>query len=583
MAVVEEPKEEGEEVRVEDYQRWSALIPRVGEVLEVHVGSTSLPIEAETWAAFLILGTATETDGSHLLTCRMLGCEDAEIGVALASDQCAGDVALHLCLSKPCITTRDMTTEIHVTHVRLWSWEGFKSTGYLPPETEALVKELMKPDRGRRAKATPRPKGEKPEKAKPRTPRTPKAKVAPGSGLTSEMKDSLREKLGKVRSRLKPGAKMVAATGEDGEEKTREKDIDEIEEVSEEYTPSYAPLGTGTTLGTMKEPAIPLAIGDRSDRVGVKKDSSGITSKSLSGQLIMRAMQRTKERKQAQRKKKAKMDKETTMVKLLSKILTSKETGSKKKSKKKRRRMDDGVIVSCSGSSSDTSVSAEEEMSDSDLEAPLRKKSRDKPGSVLKMLTDHIRQQMDQTAVAEMASSSRQLTGGVKVASYFQLQIKGQFPQYQRELREMYSLAATLDLLRIGDVGRVGDSLAARFMALHQFMLDANWNTARYMELHSMEDSNAATPAVILASRKHSRLVDRVQGRGWGGGSYGYFNRGKGRGKTGWQGYGDGYQDQKGEKGKQKGKGKKGKGRGDGKWDGKVKDWEGAKAHVEDK
>ena len=582
MAVVEEDKEEGEEVKVEDYQRWSALVPRTGEVLEVHLGSTSLPIEAETWAAFLILGATNEPDGSHLLTCRMLGCEDAEIGRALASDQCAGDVTVHMCLSKPCVTTRDMTSDIHVTHVCLWSWDGFKNTDYLPPDADALVKDLLKPTRGRRPKAAPRGKGEKPEGNRARTPRTAKPKATPGSGLTPEMRDSLKEKLSKVRSRLKPGAKMVAVPGEEGEKKAKKKDLDEIEEVSEEYTPSYAPLETGTTLGVRKDPAIPLAIGDRPDRVGMKKDSSVITSKSLSGQLIMRAMQRTKERKQAQKKKKAKLDKESTVVKLLSKILTSKETGSKRK-KKKRRRLDDGVIVSCSGSSSDTSVSAEEEMSDSDLEAPLRKKSRDKPGSVLKMLTDHIRQQMDQTAMAEMASSSKQMTGGVKVASYFQLQIKGQFPQYQRELREMYSLAATLDLLRIGDVGRVGDSLAARFMALHQFMLDANWGTAKYMELHSMEDSNAATPAVILASRKHSRLVDRVQGRGWGGGSYGHYNRGKGRGKTGWQGYGDGYQDQKGEKGKQKGKGKKGKGRGDGKWDNKVKEWDGAKASVDDK
>lgn len=150
-------------------------------------------------------------------------------------------------------------------------------------------------------------------------------------------------------------------------------------------------------------------------------------------------------------------------------------------------------------------------------------------------------QQMDQSAMVEVGSSSKHLTGGVKVASYFQQQIKGQFPQCQRELRELHHLSATLDLLRMGDLGRVGDSLAARFMALHQFMIDADWGTAKFMELHSMEDNNAATPSVVLASRKHSRLVEKVQGRGWNYGGYGYYHRGKGRGKKGGKDYDDGY------------------------------------------
>ena len=319
------------------------------------------------------------------------------------------------------------------------------------------------------------------------------------------------------------------------------------------------------------------------------KDASGVTSKSLSGQLVLRAMQKTQERKAMRKRKKSKKEKESTVVKLLSKILMGKSTSSgKKSSKKKKRRLVDGVIVSCSGSSSNTSESGEdeeeEEGSESDLEAPLRKKSRDKPGSVLAMLTDHICQQMDQSAMVEVGSSSKHLTGGVKVASYFQQQIKGQFPQYQRELRELHHLSATLDLLRMGDVGRVGDSLAARFMALHQFMIDANWGTAKFMELHSMEDNNAATPSVVLASRKHSRLVEKVQGRSWNYGGYGYYQRGKGRGKKGWKDYDDGYSDPKGEKGKHKGKGKKGKGKGqDGKWDNRVKEWDGAKASTDEK
>ena len=394
------------------------------------------------------------------------------------------------------------------------------------------------------------------------------------------MKDSLRAKLTIVRSRLKPGAKPAGRGGAEKDEKEDKEPAEEIEDTSDEKDSFSGPLVTGTKLGTPKAAATLLAIGGRTSREEMPEDISGITSKSLSGQLILRAMQKTKERKAVQKKKKSKKDKESTMVKLLTKILTSKDSSKDKKKKKKKRKMVGGVIVSSSGSSSDTSETEDVDHSESDLEAPLRKKSRDKPGSVLAMLTDHIRQQMDQSAMVDVGSSARQLTGGVKVASYFQQQTKVHYPQYQRELRELHHISATLDLLRIGDVGRVGDSLAARY----QFMIDATWGTARHMELHSMEDSNAATPSLVLASRKHSRLVEKVQGRGWNAGGYGYYQRGKGRGKHGWKDYGDGYQDQKGEKGKHKGKGKKGKGKGsDGKWDNKVKDWDGAKATLQDK
>ena len=276
-----------------------------------------------------------------------------------------------------------------------------------------------------------------------------------------------------------------------------------------------------------------------------------ITTKSLSGQLILRAVNTTKARKQqAEKKRKKKSGGRDQLAKLLSRILTKESGGKKdkkKKKKKKRKRLKDGVIVSSTGSSSASSPTEdEEEESDSDLEAPMRKRSRDKPGSVLALLTEHVREQMDQSSLADVPSGSQVLTGGVKIASYLAIHIKGQFPQCQRELREMFSLAATMDLLRKGDVARVGDSLAARFMALHQSMLDQNWYTAKHMELHSMDDANAATSSLVLASRKHSRLVEKVQGR-----DGGWYRKGKGKGRGDWRNYGDGAENPKaGGKGK---------------------------------
>ncbi len=268
------------------------------------------------------------------------------------------------------------------------------------------------------------------------------------------------------------------------------------------------------------------------------------------------------------------------VAKLLSQILMGKsgKKDEKKKRSKKRRKLKDGVIRSSSTTSgeedSEASQSAE---TDEDLEAPMKKRSRDRPGSVLAMLTEHIRNVMEQSATADIPDEQLGVTGGIKVASYFQMHVKGQYPQYQRELREMHSLAATLDLLRVGDVARVGDSLSARFMALHQSMIDQGWATARHMELHNMDETSAASAGMILASRKHSRLVEKVQGKGWNYVPWG--GRGKGRGKHEWKGS---QEDGKGEKGKGK-KGKKGKWQSPGNWDKKVNEWEKAKDKGEEK
>ena len=274
MAVVEELADEGDEIKVEDTHRWSALDPKVGMVLEVHLGQTSLPVEAEAWAAFLILGTSNETDGSHTLTCRLLGCEDAEIQAALRGDQCAGDVTLHLCLSRPCAPTREMgATTIHVTQVRLWRWTTFKDTGYLPPDAGEVVKELLKVDRGRRPKAAAKEKPAKGERLKGSSPKPPKPKSAPESGLTPAMKAALREKLSSVRTKLKPGAKVAGSKKKEKELLEELEPVEDVEEISEGPEASSERLGTGTTLPTPRGVTTPRAIGDRSEHKVVPKDT----------------------------------------------------------------------------------------------------------------------------------------------------------------------------------------------------------------------------------------------------------------------------------------------------------------------
>jgi hypothetical protein len=64
------------------------------------------------------------------------------------------------------------------------------------------------------------------------------------------------------------------------------------------------------------------------------------------------------------------------------------------------------------------------------------------------------------------------MTSGVKVMTYFNLHVKSSYPHQLREMRELHHLAACLDLVRKGDLARAADGLAARFIAIHQSLVD---------------------------------------------------------------------------------------------------------------
>ena len=330
--------------------------------------------------------------------------------------------------------------------------------------------------------------------------------------------------------------------------------------------------------------------GGRLNRREKQKDAKGATSKSLSGQLLLRAIAANQSQKQKQKKKDR--QKKTPVKELstvLAKILTkSKEDakapeGEQRRKKKKRRRLKDGTIISCSESYETSSYAeSEDEESDADLEAPLKKKSRDCPGSVLNLLVAHVREQLDQGALTNLAGPKEEMMKGVKVMSYFNLSVKGSYPGHLRELRETHHLAVSIDLMRSGDVARAADAMSARFMALHQSLVDGTWATARHLELYPMEEASAAGAAAILATRRHAKLVAKVQGYPSGSWNNSGPRAGKGgRGKGDW-GYGDSRGDQKGD-GKAKGKGKKGKGKWAASNTQQRKDWGADKEKPEEK
>lgn len=101
------------------------------------------------------------------------------------------------------------------------------------------------------------------------------------------------------------------------------------------------------------------------------------------------------------------------------------------------------------------------------------------------------------------------------------------------------------------------------------------------MELFPTEDASAATASMVLATRKHTKLISKVQNQQawnlWGG-----YGRGRGRGKGDWS---NGY-DQKGDAKGEKGKGKKGKGKGKNKWsqsESQDQDWKANKEKPDEK
>lgn len=575
------PALEGVEYGIEDSLTWAEVQIEPCTILEVPLAATDLEIFTEVWAAFLVKKVEPEMDGSYTLEVDFLGCEEDDGKLALA-ERFRGAVALlHICVSLPCVQLGgpgEARNLVHVTQFRSWSVANFAAeyvTAAAMAGVAKTVKAIEKANRPNtrvrkpKEKAAPKaPAGKTPRgvRSKPKAAETDKGKrdAKPGVEISEEQRTELRRRLGVLRKQHH-GDPPKRTEVEDVRGDSEEDGNDGEETDSMPYEPSE-PLDTGTRL---KETNLDQGLKSRKEKDGrivPYKDINAEGTRTLRNQLVERALARSRARQEGKKKKKKKpKNKGEGALEALKKILTSGDKSEKKrkkeKSKKKRhRRLESGVIVSSSSSCSNTSQEIEEDPSteESDLEAPMKKRSRAHPGSVLASLTEHIRTQMDQDAMTDLPKDGRRVTTGVKVVSYFNQHIKVSFPNQQREMREMFTLGAALDLLRLGDLPRLGDALAARFVAIHQSLIDQNWSTARHMELYPLEDSAAAAPNLVLATRKHTRLVERVQGKGtswqsWGG-------KGRPRAKGDWW-----------DNSETGGKGKKGKG--DRKGKGKTKGW----------
>ena len=593
------------------------LNPQPGEVIEVWLAASDHPSNANLWAGFLVMEVTHTALLSLAIRAKFLGVNDAGLAKELSGRFNRRAGWIHLCSSRPCTEPDDYV--LHATQIRWWSLEGFQPS-YLTPAVRRQLKKWLEGDGipvptertsllGNLAGALPKSGARKPggeeeeleneygyEQETPHhlpgefpgsvpmpvdaPPEEPGPEMpAPASGATS--REYLRQQLRQVRDRLGPGtgkpaskpAPILPGGGGAKEMKPERSSRQAVEGM----------MSSGSRLPALGSHPGAYASG------GIKD----IISKSYRGpaaELMQQAINNMAQRKQVLRQKKKKKHKKTPSDRLASAI---KEAFNPRKKQRKRQPPDGGdppeeedpdgssswtdsqgehhhrkrkkkrrVAVHQDGarlsySESCTSASDEEESSETtDLEAPMKKKSQKKPGSVLALLVDHIRAQMSQTSLLDLDPSQAMVTQGVKVTSYFGLHIRPQYPGATNQLRELYSLARALDTLRTGDIASASDQLAGRFIAIHQSLVDGGWSTAKYMELTPLEDASAATPSLVLATRRHSKVCSKVQGHDGYGGGYG---SGRGKGKSSWSNWG-----REGEKGDNsfKGKGKNSKGKG---------------------
>eukprot|EP00435_Cladocopium_sp_Y103_P027197 s3479_g6.t1 len=192
------------------------------------------------------------------------------------------------------------------------------------------------------------------------------------------------------------------------------------------------------------------------------------------------------------------------------------------------------------------------------LQVPLKRRSRSRPGSVLQLLINHARAQLDQSGKVNVGSKEEvTVVSGARMGSYFSIVVRPQVGPSMAQARELHHLAQAIYLLRQGSLDILGDMLASRFISLHQAVINGSWGTARHLEMTPLEEGTAVTPEVLLRAKKHAKLAARLspgESWSWQGGGKGRAGRGKGApwSDVNQDGKGKGKKGQKG-KAKQKG------------------------------
>ena len=589
----------------EDKEGWEALTVQKGQVIETDLPVSEDVAAGEAICAFLVQKVLLSVTGDSLLMVKSLGSEDPGLAKQMSATFNRKRGTIHLCGG----ACRAMANHpLHIGSLRIYEGETYEADfvgAYAKKNFQKWLDEDIKvvgeegqdfldldgvelsageEAAARAAEAAKKPTSRRDTGAgEPAVRRSRPGAPAAGGALPGDV--GAGDKGGIDQETLKAPPPGV-------------EELETRPSLSPGYSPSLADekLEDGTHLPPGRGDGGPSGSGrdkkkrrtkaedhrEERDRGGRLEVLRGGTSSTLQRQLVQRATDtalRKAEDKKAEKRKHRKKDVSTQLLKILTKGARSskkrKKDGetSKKKKKRKRRKGGSGGSQDPDHSSSPTSSyggsssghSEGESSSDSlEMDAPLKKRSKEKPGSVLALLVEHARQQLDQTSKVSVQPAGRDNpTRGIKLSSYFSIVVRPQLGQISGPVREMHLLANGLDLLRQGDLDVLGDLLASRFMSVHQSLLDGGWSTARHLELMPMEDSTAAGNAIVLQARKHAKLAAKLNSQEYWTGSAGGRGRG-GRGKG--QQWGDSHWPSNND-GKSKGKkGGKGKGKQKGGW-----------------
>ena len=553
--------------------RWGLFCPQKGDVMIVRV-PPPFSLLPDAYGAFVVLGKALMTDGSLMVTVKSLGCTDVQANPSLSKSFNRKEGSIHCCHDLGhCGVTEDVV--FHCTTVELRDGSSFTAdfVGAAGKRTLKLARQDV---------------GEENYSPERELPAQEEAFLADGERLKAAAANG---KGGVLPSADKPeGEKKHAVLRERLEKAKRKREVTsgqplEVREQEAAPTPaltSHAKLGRGDehlknawrTLAQM-ETAPAVTSGPTMNPWNAMQ-----VSKDIGSQLMMRAAANYQEDQgggppgpgggahpvwggpQKKKKKKKKKD--------------------KRKSKKRKRKFGRGGGSSGGGGSGGSSGSSDISSSSSSSTSsgdsvnlpPLRRKSEKKPGSVLKVLLGQIESQLSEVQGYDGNPSA--VLGGTKVLTYFHLLVRGSGVQVgSRDGREMYLCAVLLDLLRSGQLDKLADGLAARFMALQTAVMDGGWQAARHLEIFTPDIATPGGPAITLAARKHAKVLEKVLGKEGRSEASGSRTWGRGWSSNSWQKGEDSYNPETG-----KGKGKKGKGKGKGNpWSGKgYNNWRGGAA-----
>ena len=546
---------------------WDEFRPRAGDILEVDLSASTLSAASEGLIAIYITYIEDDVLGGLYVGGKIVGTTATALEESLIRSISTDDKVIHLCAEVGCSLEEERIL-FHCTKARWFQARRFKAA-YVSPWGELVLEEIR--GKGGKPKDAAQPPWEDARgrrKGRDTDPlRRARARVGHGDTKKGPRKRKpkeekhaggepagLREKLNKLRQKIMGQDAHGVIEVESESEEDEDQEDGSLEEMERGLKTGSGLNPLTTVLALRDQEGAGDSRGGMVKKERVKKRVKRVKKeeklKSRPSSALLAAAEQEEERKRLEkRKKRSKKRKGGKEVRALVELL--------KGGKKKRKTGKDPSSSGGSSSSSEDNSDAGEESDSSEMLAPLQKRSSRRPGTVLRMLVKHARTTLDQSSAVDVDQKG-DLTSGIRMATYFNLMIRPYHSAASRDMKELHYLSIAMDELRQGFLGKLGDSLASRFLAVHAAVNEGTWKSAQYLELHPLEATQSAPTPVLLEAKKHSRLINKSLNNDEG-------SWRKGRYQEDWRNPGWTNPEGKG-KGKGKGKDAKGKGKGRGSW-----------------